>query len=408
MARYSYVAIDQDGRERRGGLEAQNELAARKTLASRKLVAVEILSGERLAQPAPAARPGAPVRGVLRHRDLVVITRQLATLVGAAVPVDEALGILAAQQEHAVARRIMDSVRAGVQEGSRLAVAMGRHKDSFPASYRAAISGGERSGNLGPVFARLADHLGREHAMRSKISTAMIYPLALSIVATVVVGCLMVFVVPALIEQFQSFRTELPLITQILIGTSTILTQFWPLLLAGLAGLIVLLRLALKQPSIRLGLDGAMLRAPGIGKWVRAVNASRFVRAVATMAASGLPLLDCVRAATGSVGNRVMARAVGDMAGRIEEGEPVSHAMRQSGVFPPMVVYMAVGGENSGELPAMLEKAADHIDQDVENFLQAALSVVEPVIIVLMGAVVAGIVLAIMLPILQLNQLATG
>ena len=186
--------------------------------------------------------------------------------------------------------------------------------------------------------------------MRSKISTAMIYPLALSIVATVVVGCLMVFVVPALIEQFQSFRTELPLITQILIGTSTILTQFWPLLLAGLAGLIVLLRLALKQPSIRLGLDGAMLRAPGIGKWVRAVNASRFVRAVATMAASGLPLLDCVRAATGSVGNRVMARAVGDMAGRIEEGEPVSHAMRQSGVFPPMVVYMAVGGENSAPL----------------------------------------------------------
>ena len=201
--------------------------------------------------------------GVLRHRDLVVITRQLATLVGAAVPVDEALGILAAQQEHAVARRIMDSVRAGVQEGSRLAVAMGRHKDSFPASYRAAISGGERSGNLGPVFARLADHLGREHAMRSKISTAMIYPLALSIVATVVVGCLMVFVVPALIEQFQSFRTELPLITKLLTGTSISLTQFWPLLLTRLAGLIWLLLLAPTPPRIRRGPDGAMLGATG-------------------------------------------------------------------------------------------------------------------------------------------------
>jgi general secretion pathway protein F len=408
MARYSYLAIDAEGRERQGGIDAPTEQAARSALSAKKLLPVEITVGERAAERRAATQTSAKPRGVLRHRDLVLVTRQLATLVGAAVPVDEALGILAQQQENAVVRRVMADVRAGVQEGSRLADALGRHKASFPGAYRAAVAGGERAGNLAPVFNRLANHLAREHSLRSKISTAMIYPAALLTVATVVVSCLMIFVVPSLIEQFRTFRGELPFITNVLIAVSNILTQFWPFLLAGLVGAILFVRMALMQPGIRFGLDSALLRAPVIGKWVRAVNASRFVRAVSTMAASGLPMLDCVRAAKESVSNRKVSKAIGEMADRIEEGEPLSHAMRQSGVIPPMVVYMAVGGENSSELPDMLEKAADHIDQDFESFIQAALSLIEPAIIVLMGAVVAGIVLAIMLPILQLNQLATG
>lgn len=407
MARYSYLAIDPDGRERHGGIDAPNEAAARRALTAKKLLPVVLTVGDRAARPAIQRKPET-IQGALRHRDLVLITRQLATLIGASVPVEEALGILAAQQENALVRRIIASVRASVQEGARLADAMARHKASFPASYRAAIAGGERSGNLAPIFTRLANHLAHEHAIRSKITTAMIYPAALMIVATVVVSCLMIFVVPSLVEQFRSFKGELPLITQILIAISYGLTHFWPAILLAIAGLVIVTRTALQRPGVRFARDAAILRAPIIGKWVRAINASRFVRSVSTMAASGLPVLDCVRAAKGSVSNAPMSRAIGEMGDRIEEGEPLSHAMRQSGVFPPMVVYMTVGGENSGELPDMLEKAADHIDQDVEGFLQAALSIVEPVIIVLMGAMVAGIVLAIMLPILQLNQLATG
>ncbi len=408
MARYSYLAIDPDGRERQGGIDAANEKAARQALAARKLLPVELFAGER-AVPRPSQGAGsAKSRGHLRHRDLVLITRQLATLIGAAVPVEEAIGILAAQQENGQVRRIITAVRASVQEGSRLADAMGRFKTSFPVSYRAAIAGGERSGNLAPIFSRLANHLSREHAIRAKITTAMIYPAALLIVASAVVSCLMIFVVPALIEQFRSFRGELPLVTQILIGVSHLLTHFWPWILIGIAGAVVLVGAAMRRPGVRFAWDAALLRAPVAGRWIRAINASRFARAVSTMAASGLPVLECVRAARDTVSSAPMAKAIGEMADRIEEGEPLSHAMRQSGAFPPMLVYMAVGGENSGELPDMLEKAADHIDQDVENFLQAALSIVEPVIIVLMGAVVAGIVLAIMLPILQLNQLATG
>jgi general secretion pathway protein F len=290
----------------------------------------------------------------------------------------------------------------------RLADALGRHPGSFPALYRAAVAGGERSGKLGFVLNRVADYLGRAHALRTKIQTAMIYPMALSAVATIVIGCLMIFVVPSLTEQFQSYEARLPLITQILIGISSFLANFWLLLLAAIAAAAVFARQALRRSSVQLGVDAAFLRAPLIGRWVETVNASRFIRAVSTLTQSGLPVLDSVRASQESVSNRIVGKAIGQMASRIEEGEPLSQAMRKSEVVPVMVVYMAASGENAGELPGMLEKAADHLDQEFEAFTTAALSLFEPAIIVTMGVVVAGIVLAIMLPILQLNSLAIG
>jgi general secretion pathway protein F len=218
----------------------------------------------------------------------------------------------------------------------------------------------------------------------------------------------MVFVVPALVDQFKSFHGELPFVTTVLIAVSGGLSQYWPLILLFLPGSVLLARVALKRPSVRLGVDAAILRSPVIGKWARLINTSRFIRSVATLVASGLPVLEGVRVSRDAASNQAFSQAVAVMSDRIEEGEPLSHAMRSSGLVPPMVIYMAVGGENTGELPDMLEKAADHLDQEFESFLQAALSLIEPAIIVLMGAIVAGIVLAIMLPILQLNQLATG
>lgn len=407
MARFSYLAIDPDGRERRGGMDAADERAVRTALTTKKLLPVEVSRAD-ASQAQTAAAKKEPVRGSLRHKDRMLVTRQLATLIGASVAVDEALGILAAQQENQTVRRIMADMRNSIQEGMRLADAMGRHKSSFPGAYRAAIAGGERSGNLGPVLNRLADYLQREHGLRSKITTAMIYPAALSLVAITVVACLMIFVVPALVEQFKTFHGQLPLITNILIAVSGGLTRFWPLIIAVIVGGVIVARTMLRQPHIRLGADAAQMRLPVFGKWAKVVCCSRFVRSVATLTASGLPVPDAVRASRDASPNRAFARAVDQMAVRIQEGEPLSHAMRQSGLFPPMVVYMTVGGENSGELPAMLEKASDHLDQEFEGFIQAALSLIEPAIIVLMGAMVAGIVLAIMLPILQLNQLAAG
>ncbi len=408
MARYSYLAIDPDGREQRGGIDSADERAVRAALDRKKLLTVEVSRSDVKTAGATTSEKREPARGALRHRDRMLVTRQLATLIGASVAVDEALGILVAQQENPTVRRILADMRSGIQEGMRLADAMGRHKASFPGAYRAAIAGGERSGNLGPVLNRLADYLQREHGLRSKITTAMIYPIALSLVAVTVVACLMIFVVPALVEQFKTFHGQLPLITNILIAVSGGLTRFWPLILAVIFGGFVVARTLLRQPHIRLAADMTQLRLPIFGKQARAVSCSRFVRSVATLTASGLPVPEAVRASRDASPNRAFARAVDQMAVRIQEGEPLSHALRQSGLFPPMVVYMTVGGENSGELPAMLEKASDHLDQEFEGFVSAALSLIEPAIIVLMGAMVAGIVLAIMLPILQLNQLAAG
>ncbi|HRO03446.1 MAG TPA: type II secretion system F family protein, partial [Terricaulis sp.] len=236
----------------------------------------------------------------------------------------------------------------------------------------------------------------------------MIYPAALSLVALSVVTCLMIFVVPSLTEQFERFDQNLPLLTQILIAVSGFLTHFWPLLLAAMAAGALALRTLLRREPVRASLDAFTLRAPVLGRWAKAVSASRFVRAVSTLVSSGMPVLESVRAARESVGNRAVAQAVALMAVRIEEGEPLSAAMRRSGVIPPMVCYMTQSGENAGELPVMLDKAADHLDQEFEALTALTLSLLEPAIIVFMGLVVASIVLAIMLPILQLNRLAIG
>lgn len=408
MPRYQYLAVDPDGRERRGGVNAADEASARADLQRRKLMPVQLApagAAPERAKAEPAVRIGGKA---LSHKMRVVITRQLATLIDAAVPVDEALGMIAEQQEQALAKRVMADVRDGVLEGMRLADALGRHPRSFSPLYRAAVAGGERSGKLGFVLTRLADFLGRTEAMRSKVTTAMVYPAVLSLVAITVVVCLMIFVVPSLAEQFQSFDAQLPLLTQILIGTSSFLSTFWAFILVGLVVGGYLLRIIMRREVAQDALHAALLRAPLIGRWVRDVNASRFARAVSTLAASGLPILDSVRFAKDSVGNRSVARAIAQMATWIEEGDSLSHAMRRSGVVPPILSYMAASGENAGELPSMLEKAADHLDQEFEAFTASALSLLEPAIIVVMGLVVASIVLAIMLPILQLNRLAIG
>lgn len=410
MAKFDYVAIDPDGRERSGAIEATGEADARARLKKNKLMVVRLAPAKSHARMPNAAAPNPADQGgaKLSHRTQLLFARQLATLIEAAVPVDEALGLIAEQQENLTARRIMADVQDGVLEGQRLADALARHPRSFPALFRAAVAGGERAGKLGPVLTRLADYLARTHALRTKITTALIYPAALSVVALTVVSCLMIFVVPALTEQFKSFNAKLPFITQVLISISSFLNTFWPIVLAGLAIMIIALRTFLKQPHIALAVDLSMLNLPVFGRWVRAVCASRFARAVSTLAASGLPILDCVRSARDSAPNRHAANLIDRMSVWIEEGEPLSNAMRRSGIFPPLVTYMAASGESAGELPNMLEKAADHLDQEFEAFTTIALSLFEPAIIILMGLVVASIVLAIMLPILQLNTLAIG
>lgn len=406
MTMYHYIALDIDGRRCTGAVDAPDEGAARRALNRKKLLPVELRVGGMEERALSAAPPQA--RDKLGHKAQMLVTRQLATLIDAAVPVDEALAMVAAQQDNAAAKRIMSSIQSGVVEGLRLSDALGRHPASFTPLYRAAVAAGERSGNLGAVLTRLADHLGRVHALRSKVTTAMIYPAVLSMVATLVVICLMIFVVPSLTEQFQAFETELPLITRILIAVSQFLASYWLFLLVGIGLATAAASRALQGEAVRERLDAGFLRAPILGRWTAAVAASRFVRAVSTLVASGTPVFESVRIARASVGNRIAAKAVDGMAEEIEQGEPLSQAMRRSGFVPAMVVYMAASGENAGDLPGMLQKAAEHLDAEFETFTATAISLLEPAVIVVMGVVVASIVLAIMLPVLQLNQMAIG
>lgn len=413
MSRFAYLAVDPDGRERSGALDASSEADARARLQRKNWMPLRVTaSAEGAASLRRAAdttvAPGAARGRKLSLRSQTLFARQLATLIDASVPMDEALALIGAQQETETGRRIVEDLHEAVLEGRRLAEAMGRHPRSFPPLVRAAVAGGERASNLGVVLTRLADYLARAHALRSKITTALIYPAALSIVAVSVVACLMIFVVPSLTEQFRSFDARLPIITQALIAVSGFLGAFWPLVLAGLISGGFLLRTVLARPTVALAVDRALLNGKFVGRWVRTVTASRFSRALATLIGSGLPVRDSVSAARGSVGNRHAALMIDRMGAWIEEGEPLSAAMRRAGFFPSLATYMVASGEGAGELPGMLEKAADHLDQEFEAFTTTALSLFEPAVIVAMGAVIASIVLAIMLPILQLNQLAIG
>jgi general secretion pathway protein F len=411
MARFTFTAIDPQGREKRGAITADSETAARAGLVRRHLVPVAV-QAEGSQFPAAKAEAVAAMtgvaRGLLSNRQRLLTTQQLATLIDAAVPVDEALAMVAAQQDDAKSRRVLLDVHGGVVEGKRFAEALALHPRSFSGLYRAAVAGGERSGKLGPTLRQLGDYLRQSEKIRAKIVTASIYPIALVTVAFGGVSALMIFVVPTLSEQFRSLDQELPLITRALIGISWFLSHYWPVLAAALAGFVFAAATIGRRLIVRRQVDRFLLNAPVLGRRIKSINASRFMRAVALLTGSGAPVLDSVRASHEAVDNLIVRDAIASVAAEIEEGQPLSRAMRASKVFPAMAAYMAASGENSGELPAMLERAADQIDQDTEAFVDTALGLLEPAIIVTMGAMVAGIVLAIMLPILELNRMALG
>jgi general secretion pathway protein F len=295
-----------------------------------------------------------------------------------------------------------------VVEGRRLSEALGRESGSFPALYRAMIAAGESSGTLPQILDRLADLLERQAQVRSKVMTALAYPVVLSVVATLVVASLMIFVVPKVVEQFDTVGQELPLLTRIVIGLSDFLSNWWWALIAGIAALVLLAARAMKDEAFRLRFDTALLRLPLFGRLMRDLHAARMARTLSTMVAGRLPLLEGLNLTTGTIHNRALRGATGGIAEAVRTGGSLSAALRRAGVFPPLLVYLAASGEASGKLDIMLERAADYLEREFDGFTATALSLLEPAIIVVMGGVVALIVLSILLPILQLDTLASG
>jgi general secretion pathway protein F len=404
---YSYLVVDPAGREKRGQVRADTPERAKEVLAARRLYVVKV-------EPAAETKEGAAApllsRGLLRRRklatkQLTLFTRQLATLIQVS-PLEEALRTVSRQSEREEVRRILGTVHREVLEGRTLSDAMARESASFPPLYRAMVSAGETSGTLPGILDRVADLLERQAQVRGKVLSALAYPIVLSFVAAFVVFALMIYVVPKVVEQFQDVGQELPLLTRVVIGLSNFLASWWWALLAGLLLMVFLFSRALREENLRLGFDRFLLRLPLLGRLQRDLHAARLARTLSTMVASRLPLLEGLRLTTQTVHNRVLRKASADIAEAVRTGGSLSGALKRAGVFPPLLVYLTASGEASGRLDMMLERAADYLEREFDTFTATALALLEPAIIIIMGAVVAVIVLSILLPILQLDTLA--
>lgn len=402
MAEFDYIAIDPAGRERKGAIKAETVEDARAKLDSRKLFIVRIEAG---AVEKARRRAGLSFRAPrLSPKELTLFTRQLSTLIQVS-PLEEALRTIGRQSEQVHVQAIVGKVHSGVLEGRRLADALGAEPRSFPPLYRAMVSAGESSGSLPTIMERLSDLMERQAVIRSKVLTAIAYPSVLAAFAVCVVAALMIFVVPKVVEQFDTVGQQLPLLTRMVMGISAFLAGYWWLLaiMLGLAGFG--LWRALKVESFRYRFDAMLLRLPLLGRLIRDLHAARMARTLSTMVASRLPLMEGLSLTTQTVHNRVLRQASEEIVEAIRGGGSLSAALRRAGVFPPLLVYLTASGESAGRLDTMLERAADYLEREFDSFTSAALAMLEPVIIIAMGGIVAVIILSILLPILQLQSL---
>ena len=405
MADFDYLAINTRGQEQRGHVAAASLDAARAQLDRRKLYVVRLEPG------APPAATSRPLFGIklgarkMSNKQLTLFTRQLATL-NRVSPLEESLRTITRQTEQESVRAIVAQVHAGVVEGRRLADSMARAPKSFPPLYRAMVAAGESSGSLPTILDRLAALLERQAEIRGKLITALAYPTILAVVALGVVTALMMFVVPQVVEQFDTVGQELPLLTRVVIALSDLLVGYWWIMALVLAVVGAGVAYALRDPALRLSFDTALLRLPLLGRLLRDLHAARMARTLSTMVASRLPLLEGLTLTASTIHNRRLRVASDEIVEAIRSGGSLSAAMRRANVFPPLLTYLAASGEAAGRLDEMLERAADYLEREFDRFTATALSLLEPAIIVLMGGIVATIVLSILLPILQLNTLA--
>jgi general secretion pathway protein F len=401
MASFRFAACDAAGRIERGLIEADSARAARTMLRTRGLVpfAVDAVAAGR------GARPAAFRRRRFSESELAFATRQLASLLSARLPLATALAATIEGAEHAAVREVLAAVRSEVVAGHRLADALGQFPLEFPEVYRATVAAGEESGDLAQVMERLAEYIEERQALRGRILAAFVYPAVVTAVALAIVVFLMTYVVPQVVEVFRQTRQALPWPTRALLATSAMLRVggLWIALGAVAAG--VALRRWLARPGPKAAWDALALRLPVIGRTLRAVNTARFAATLAILTAAGVPLLRALEAARATITNAVLARAVSEVIAAVREGSTLARAFGAVKVFPPILVHLAASGEATGELAPMLERAASILAREVERRALLLTLLLDPLLILVMGAVVLGIVLAVLMPIIEINQL---
>ena len=404
MPAYTYEALDADGKANKGLLDADTAKAARGALRARGLVPLKV-------EPAmaDAGAPDAPVTGWWTQRamgatTLAAWTRQLAGLVAADLPLERALAALADEADTERQQRLVATLRAEVNAGSAFARALSQHPREFSATYTAVVAAGEQSGQLGTVLERLADDLESREALRNKLIGAALYPAIVTVVAVLIVLFLLAYVVPQVAAVFAGSQRALPLLTRVMLAISALVREQGWLLALVLGGTVGGLWWARRQPTLREGIDAAWLRLPLIGRLARSYNAARFAATLAMLASAGVPILKALQTAAETLGNRAMRADALDALVLVREGAPLASALAQHPRFPRLLVMFSRLGEQTGTLPTMLQRAATQLSTEVQRRALQLATILEPLLIVAMGAMVMLIVLAVMLPIIQLNQ----
>lgn len=403
MAAFSYTALDKAGKQTKGVIDADSARSVRQILREQSLLPLNIVAAAQN-EGSPTSSGSSWRRPSLGAADLALITRQMATLVQAGIPLEEGLSTIAKQSEKARVGGILMAVRAKVLEGYNLADALGEFPRVFSTLYRSTVAAGESAGHLDAVLDKLADFTEASQASRQKIQMAMIYPTILFLMAIGVVSGLMVFVVPDIVEVFNTQGATLPVITRVMISCSDFLIENGLLLLFSIAALALLIKAALAKPAIKMVWHRQMLNLPLVGKLVRGSNTAQFASTLSILTASGVPLVESLKIASNVLANHWLRLNVTEATQQVKEGSSLNKALSRHGYFPPMMLHMIASGEQSGELDQMLERTATAQQRDLESLIAVMLGILEPMMLLFMGVCVFVIVIAILLPIVNLNS----
>ncbi|TKB46677.1 type II secretion system inner membrane protein GspF [Thalassotalea mangrovi] len=403
MAAFDYQAVNTGGKNIKGVIEGDNARHVRSLLREQGLIPLEVSPSLAKAQQQSAAK--SLFARKISSTELALITRQLATLVESGLPLEESLMAVGEQCDKDKLKSMIMSVRSKVTEGYSLAESMAEFPLVFDDLFRAMVAAGEKSGHLDKVLNRLADYTEQRQQTRSQMLQAMIYPIVMLLVASAVIMALLIYVVPQIVSQFEHMGQQLPGMTQFLIASSEFLQDYLLVILIAVFLLYLAFKQMMKRPGFRKSVHQYVLRLPLVGRIIRGLNTARFARTLSILTASAVPLLDSMRIAGDVLTNDFIKEKVQQSADLVREGSSLRKALEQTKLFPPMMLHMIASGEKSGELEQMLGRAADNQDREFSAIVSIALKVFEPLIMVAMAVVVLFIVLAIMLPIIELNTL---